>query len=111
MASTIHESLLSGTHVNTDTNYANCSKIHVSVADTEIQCLLGSSILGSGSGRGGIGSKHSTEVESMTRIRTSVGAFTLEVSRAPISVECLFSMALLPGKNYDVLMKLPDGRD
>ena len=38
-------------------------------------------------------------------------SFTLEVSRAPISVECLFSMALLPGKNYDVLMKLPDGRD
>jgi len=53
---------LSGAHAITDTGYTNCTNIQVTIADTQIQCLLGSSTLGSGS-----------------------------------------------GKNYDVLMKLPDG--
>lgn len=42
---------LSGTHSVYDSGYANCNNILVTVADTEIQCLLGSSTLGSGSGK------------------------------------------------------------
>jgi len=44
--------------------------------------------------------KHSTDDESPPpnpHICMSIQAFTLKVNHAPISVECLFSMTLLPG--------------
>jgi hypothetical protein len=41
---------LSGTHSVADAGYTNCTNIQVTVADTEMQCLLGSKTLGSGSG-------------------------------------------------------------
>jgi len=47
------------------------------------------------SGRGVIQNKHSSDVESPPF--PHVRAFTLEVCRAPISLECLFSMTLLHG--------------
>ena len=46
---------------------------------------------------GGVENIPSTHVESANRVRTSVCAFTLEVSHAPILVECLFSTTLLHG--------------
>jgi len=42
---------LSGTHSITDPGYANCTKVEVTIPDTEIRCLLGDSAFGSGSGK------------------------------------------------------------
>jgi len=43
---------------------------------------------------------HSTDIESTYRVIFSVLAFTLKVSRGPISVEYLFSMADPPGGSF-----------
>jgi len=40
--------------------------------------------------RGGIEDKHSTDVQSTKLLRASVRVFSLQVSHAPRSLECLF---------------------
>jgi hypothetical protein len=57
-------------------------------------------------GRGVIENKHSADVDSPPpppRICMSIQAFTLKISRAPMSVDCLFSMTLLPPECWHVI--------
>ena len=51
-------------------------------------------------GRGVIENMHSTDVASPPTPRASVWAFTFNLSHAPISVERLFSVTLLPGEAH-----------
>ena len=68
--------------------------------------------------RGVIENKHSTDDEPTNRVRVyDLSHSRYQVSHAPISVECLFSMTLLPGRRHprqdppDVPHRLPEGRD
>jgi hypothetical protein len=54
-----------------------------------------------------IENNHSTDVETTSRVGTSVRTFTLKVSRASILVECLLSMTLPPEQHPPELRGVP----